>query len=107
MPPYLRVVAASACSKGLNSLAAAAGAMPMPVSRTANFEHDARRRCARRWRTETTTSPLLGELDRVADEVHDHLAQAVDVADQRIGHVRVRRRTPAPAPCCWRAAPAG
>ena len=33
VPPYLRVVEASACVKAWNSLAICSGVMPMPVSR--------------------------------------------------------------------------
>ena len=36
----------------------------------------------------TTTSPALGELDGVADQVDDDLPQPARVADQRVGHVR-------------------
>ena len=37
VPPYLRVVDASACEKALNSAACTAGGIPIPVSRTANL----------------------------------------------------------------------
>ena len=35
----------------------------------------------------TTTSPALGELDGVADQVDQHLPQPARVADQAVGHV--------------------
>ena len=37
--------------------------------------------------TSTTTSPALGELDGVADQIDQHLPQPARIADQRVGHV--------------------
>ena len=40
VPPYCRVVEASACVKGAKIRSWSSGAMPMPVSATANSKHD-------------------------------------------------------------------
>src|SRR5437879_613180 len=37
VPPYLRVVEASACAKSWNNLAICCGVMPMPLSRTCSM----------------------------------------------------------------------
>ena len=50
--------------------------------------------------TRTTTSPLLGELHGVADQVRQHLPQPARIAAQRRRHVRARRARPARGP--WR-----
>ena len=61
--------------------------MPMPVSRTEN-RSSARFLGRRRGGSpSTSTLPLLGELDRVRNEVDQHLAQVTDVAVQRVRHV--------------------
>ena len=64
------------------------GAMPMPVSRTQNCSVAASLAAVVRRDARRTTSPRVGELDGVADEVEDHLPQAAGVADERRRHVR-------------------
>ena len=72
----------------------------MPVSVT----EKCRSACRRRWRdpsraSPTTTSPALGELDGVADQVDEHLPQPARVADDT-GRARPGRcGRPVPAPC--------
>ena len=80
VPPYLRVVEPSACAKGSKSCVERSGAMPMPVSVTSNAHQ--RRRVARAGRRDAATHDLalVGELDRVADQVDQHLAQPRGVA---------------------------
>ena len=59
--------------------------MPIPVSATVKCSSDV----VSRWDSRVTsrlTSPVLGELDGVADQVDDDLAQAVVVADHHVGH---------------------
>ena len=74
-----RVVEPSACSNGSKIAASLSAGMPMPVSRDREVQqrsHLARRRRAG-VRLDATTDDLaaLGELDGVADEVDDDLAQ--------------------------------
>ena len=79
-----RVVEPSACSKGLNNRAAAAGSMPIPVSRTCHLQRQGVAGPSRAAPT-TTTSPWFGELDGVADQVDEDLPQARRIADQASG----------------------
>ena len=88
VPPYLRVVEASTWLKDWNSRSIRSGGMPMPVSRTAKCSDETIRDSWLPWRhahvvtvTLTTTSPVLGELDRVAQQVDQDLPQPRDVAD--------------------------
>ena len=76
----------------------AAGSMPMPVSVTAKRSTRRRRRTARL--TRTTTSPPVGELDRVGDQVDQHLAHAVAVAARRPG-TSSSTRTLSSSPLSW------
>ena len=100
VPPYLRVVEVSSCSKAWKIFACFSGGMPMPVSVTANrilaswrdpvYAVRGRHQGCRRPLViprSTTTSPAFGELDGVAHEVEEHLAEPAGVADQGIGHV--------------------
>ena len=87
VPPYLRVIERSACSKASKINCCFSGGMPMPVSVTAKrsstcslaacldlcMKHDLATLC---------------EFDGVADEVEDDLAQAARITHQRIGDVR-------------------
>ena len=70
VPPYLRVVDPSACAKASKMTAACPSGCPMPVSRTwkCELEPSSTPR-ASQTSTRTNTSPLLGELDRVAHQV--------------------------------------
>ena len=75
MPPYLRVVDPSACRKG---------------SKIKSCWKSAERSCRR----ESTANPhshftLLGELERAADQIHQHLLQAASVGEQLIQGIRV------------------
>ena len=74
VPPYLRVVEASACMKSWKSLAVCSAVMPMPVSATAHRDPvpvslTAPRRSDR-------DQAALGELGGVAGEVEQGLAHA-------------------------------
>ncbi len=86
VPPNRRVVEPSACSNGWKIVSSFSAGMPIPVSATA------------KWRTTPSTAGVLerngdddfaplGELDRVADQVDQDLAQPAGVADQGVGHV--------------------
>ena len=74
--------------------------MPMPVSWTSKRSVASRGRLADR-RDADDDFAALGELDRVADQIDQHLPQAAGVAAQRRGHVAVheRRRAPVPSAC--------
>ena len=74
VPPYCRVVEASAWVKGAKIRSWSSGAMPMPVSDTANS------RVTSCGSDDCTVGAnchfaLGGELDRVAYEIHQHLPQ--------------------------------
>ena len=71
----------------------------MPVSLTGDVQRRAGRRPTRSASvTRTTTSPFVGELDGVADDVEQHLAQAAGVADEQARHVARRCRTASSRP---------
>ena len=101
VPPYLRVVEVSSCSNARKIFACLSSGMPMPVSVTVEREADL-----------TLLYGLVGvfhedhnlaafcELDRVANEIDEHLAERAGVAYQSIGHVRPLLAVPAPAPSC-------
>ena len=106
VPPYLRVVELSACANGSKMALALLGGMPMPVSRTVNCSA---RRPSSGWllsaRRASDHFALLGELDGVADQVDEDLAQAARVAARAVGHVGRDVDRPAPALCsCARSA---
>ena len=85
MPPCLRVVDMSACVNGWNSFADCSFVMPMPVSRTENLSctfSPVRSTCS----ISSRISPLLGELDRVVDEVGQNLTEAKRVTEQLLGN---------------------
>ena len=90
MPPYRRVVEASACENGWNSLACAAAGIPMPVSVTSK-----RRTVAVPSRAGPAhadgDAALAGELHRVPDQVQEDLAQAPGIAIDHGGHVGLHR----------------
>ena len=58
----------------------------MPVSTTANRSRACGRRSAQR-RTSRTERTAIGELDRVAGEVQQHLLQVHRIAVQRVGDI--------------------
>ena len=92
VPPYLRVVEVSSCSKARKIVSCLSGGMPMPVSRTVNRRPTL---AARRPATSHVDFhahdhlALVGELDGVAHQVEQHLSQPAGVADQGVGHVRL------------------
>ena len=87
MPPYSRVVEASAWLNASKIFACFSGAMPMPVSRTAKCRQASVR--VDRFRLDVNDDfPAAGELDGVADEVDNDLPQPTGVADEFVGHIR-------------------
>ena len=77
VPPNFRVELPSACSNSRKIRAWSSGEMPMPVSRT-----EMRDRVGLLARLDDDRdAAALGELDRVAGEVEQHLAQSRRVAD--------------------------
>ena len=106
MPPYLRVVELSAWVNASKDCALLLGGMPMPVSLTAKCRHDRSSPAELPTLDRDDHLALLGELDGVADQVDDDLAQPARIADQRIGHVAAECGRPAPAPSCGPAPPA-
>ena len=89
VPPKRRVVEASTWLNEVNSWSIRSGGIPIPVSRTASstrYEPGPVSSAS----TSTTTSPALGELDRVREEVQEHLPQARLVA-RRSRRARPRR----------------
>ena len=93
VPPCRRARLLSACSKASNSFARAAAGMPMPVSETVKRS---------RWRPSAGRCHRLddqahlagrGELDRVAEQVEQHLAQVAGIAAQCDRHVLRRSST--------------
>ena len=86
VPPYLRVVEPSAWMNGLKIAACCSCGTPMPVSDTLN-RSTASTVCLRLGFDGQHHLAVLGELDGVADEIRDDLAQAAGVAHQRGRHV--------------------
>ena len=89
VPPYLRVVEVSSCSKARKIFSCLSGGMPMPVSLTVKRSSTSLRRGVAGDLHAHDHLALLGELDGVADQVEQHLAQPAGVADQGVGHVRL------------------
>ena len=95
VPPCRRRTAASACSNSKNRNGSASAAMPMPVSSTVMAMRTSSDSGAPSpaplvaRATVTSTPPAVGELDGVADQVGEDLAQPNLVAQQRRRHVRV------------------
>ena len=89
MPPYLRLVEASACWNASKMIRCFSGGMPMPVSATSNATTVGA--CFRTgWsglqppiagETVQPHAALLGELERVRQQVLQHLLQALAVGD--------------------------
>ncbi len=87
VPPYLRVVEVSSCSNARKIFSCLSGGMPMPVSRTANRRPTSASGTRLASDFHVSTQPRrVGELDGVAHEIDEHLAQPAGVADQGIGH---------------------
>ena len=82
VPPKRRVVELSACTKGWKIRSIAAGAMPMPESATTSDQLAGLRRPGAE-RGGQRHLPGLGELDGVADEVEEDLAEPRRVAAER------------------------
>ena len=101
VPPNLRLVDASACAKAPKICHCWSGAMPMPESRTVKCSAHLAVDGAVAPATSTSISPRLGELDRVADEVEDHLPQPAGVADQRRRARRAGSRQVSSRPFSW------
>ena len=100
VPPTRRAMSPT-CSKGWKMAApAAAGSMPMPVSASRSAARADPCAAPRDVRTRSTTSPLLGELDRVAQQVEQHLAQALLVGLHGARQIRrdVHTRTAGSSP---------
>ena len=86
VPPKRRVVEPSACSNGLKSRSCASAEMPTPVSRTAKrIVHS--RAGLRQHVAAQHDAAARGELDRVAQQVDEHLRQPQRVAAQRLRQV--------------------
>ena len=82
MPPKRRVVVLSACTNGWNSRSRCSSVRPMPVSATlmqSVLAAGALERQAHR--------ALLGELERIAQQVEQDLLQAQRIADHALRHV--------------------
>ena len=85
VPPYLRVVDESAWLKLWNSrVCRPSGGRPMPVSRTANSAARRPRVGGRPAHGEHDLA-ALGELDRIGEQVEQHLAQPRHVAPMAAG----------------------
>ncbi len=82
LPPKRRVMELSACSNGVNIAFSFSDGMPMPESRTAKC-----RQTSSSVRSMSSTCAhhlaLFRELDRVADQVGEDLAQPAGVADDQ------------------------
>ncbi len=88
VPPYLRVVDASACVKALKMVANLSSGMPIPVSLTE--KRSVTVMCGFRFAIHVQDNfALISEFDGVADQIEDQLAQSCRITNQRVGHVRV------------------
>ena len=98
MPPYLRLVLASACWNASKMIFCFSGGMPMPVSDTSNAttagalsQHRMIRRSSRRSPAMIAElhAALLGELEGVRQQVLQHLLQALRVGDHAAVELRI------------------
>ena len=87
MPPNRRVVEPSACSNGSKIVSSFSAGMPIPVSATAKRRMTLLARRVSSRPTDDDDLAALGELDGVADQVDQDLAQPAGVADQSVGNV--------------------
>ena len=99
VPPYLRVVEASAWVNSSNSFAVCSGVMPMPVSETAMVTQSAPPSSGRRL-TSTRITTALGELAGVAGEIEQRLAEP-----RRVGPDRAHARRDSPPRSGCRSSP--
>ena len=85
VPPYRRVVDPSACVNASKTAALTIGrdADARVGDREVQHASDLGVRSARDAHSD---APVLGELDRVADEIRQHLPQPRPVADDAVGH---------------------
>ena len=81
-------------------------AMPMPVSVTSKRRTEAALVARPTRLTRTDDAALVGELDRVADEVQQDLPQPPGIASTTAGTSALDRAAPAPGPWTGRARPA-
>ena len=86
VPPNRRVVEPSACSNGWKIVSSFSAGMPMPVSATEKRRTTLSSPSSSR-STDDDDFASLGELDGVADQVDQDLAQPAGVADQGVGDV--------------------
>ena len=96
VPPYLRLVVPSACWNASKMTRSFSAAMPMPVSMTEKAITSSPCRGSsgelvgrRAGSTRSSTRPVLGELDRVGEQVAQDLLQPVLVG---VAALRARRR---------------
>ena len=82
-PPNCRPMDCSACVNALNSRGSAAASMPMPLSLTSVTT-----RRPRRGRNGCDPASLRRELDRVLQEVPEHLLQAGQIGFDPVGRIR-------------------
>ena len=90
LPPWRRVLEASTWVKASNTESNWSGAMPMPVSRTSKRSRTACRRRPASTIDLERDAAALGELDRVVEQVDEHLAQAHRVALDKLGQLGAR-----------------
>ena len=101
VPPYRRLMDASACPNDSKRRSTASGEMPIPVSDTSKRSRSAPASPAK---TARQTSPRSVNLTAFAEQVDEHLAQARRVADDDGGHCRRRPGRPGRGPCAIRRA---
>ena len=101
VPPKRRVIDPSACSKARNRRSSAAGSMPMPVSITSTRTAAEPSRDLAGGEAQRDAA-ALGELDGVAEQVDQHLAQPVRIAEQAAAAARAARSARSARP--WRVA---
>src|SRR5882724_10066231 len=87
VPPNVRVLEPSACEKASKIIFCLSCGMPIPVSRTEKCRRN------RSWFLGLNGYlqfhlALLGELDRIPQEVHQYLSDPRDVSDHTLRHFR-------------------
>ena len=100
VPPYLRVVELSACSNAPKIFCCFSAGMPMPVSETQSAASIDEASRFDELHVEHHLA-LLGELDRVADQVHHDLPQPAGIADSTCRARRPGCGRPVPGPFWW------
>ena len=93
MPPYWRDVELSACMNAPNSLPCCSLGIPIPVSRTVTHRYTSlwlTVRGRQRFHSQHDLA-LMRELEGVADEIREHLAEAERVANEPVGDRRAPR----------------